>query len=226
LKVNVVLYHHCTATDLASAVSILARVPGFELCYLAHNAGPVKTDGGAIVWADRSFETAPPTDILVLPGSGKPHAALTDPSLLEWLRKLHARSKWTLSVCTGSLVLGMAGLLEGRRATTHWGALPYLGAFGAVAVKERVVSDGRLVTTAGVSAGVEGALALIEAERGAAARKDVERLANYAPMPPFDAGSPERASLWVSMTVRLSMMAAAGPAFAPLLMSRWTRRAA
>jgi transcriptional regulator GlxA family with amidase domain len=192
MQINILLYDRMTALDAIGPYEVLSRFPGAEVLFVGERAGPVRADTGHLsLVADAALDDAPPADIVLVPGGYAP--PLTPGPIHEWLRAADATSTWTTSVCVGSLVLGVAGLLTGRRATSHWIALDHLPAYGAVPVTERVVFDGKYVTAAGVSAGIDMALALLARIAAPEAAMAVQLGIEYDPRPPFDAGSPSTA---------------------------------
>jgi len=192
MQIAVALYDRVTALDAIGPYEILSRLPGASLSFVAAEAGPVRADTGRLALvADSSWDEVPAPDLVLVPGS--PAAPTGDRRLLEWLRAADAGTTWTTSVCTGSLILAAAGLLTGRRATTHWLAHDLLGSFGAVPVAERVVVDGRYATAAGVSAGIDLALDLAARIAGPEVAQTIQLAIEYDPAPPFDAGSPRTA---------------------------------
>jgi putative intracellular protease/amidase len=194
VKIAIVLYDRFTALDAIGPYEVLSRLPGASVTFLAAEAGPVKTDNGMLtVLAERSLEELTDPDILLVPGGPGEVAARAGGGVLDWLRTADATSTWTTSVCTGSLILASAGLLDGRRATTHWLAMDELERLGAKPSAERVVFDGKLVTGAGVSAGIDMALALAERVAGRKVAEAIQLGIEYDPQPPFDAGSPLKA---------------------------------
>ncbi len=194
MDIAILLYDRFTALDAIGPYEVLSRLPGASLTFLAAEPGPVRTDNGMLtLLAERSIEDVDRTDIVLVPGGPGEVAARAGGPALEWLRAVHETTTWTTSVCTGSLLLGAAGLLEGKRATSHWLALDDLRALGADAVSERVVFDGKIVTAAGVSAGIDMALALAARVAGEQVAKAIQLGIEYDPQPPFHAGSPETA---------------------------------
>ncbi|MFE1382176.1 DJ-1/PfpI family protein [Streptomyces sp. NPDC058740] len=194
MQIAVVLYDRFTSLDAVGPYELLARLPGAETVFVAKEAGPVRNDQDSLALvADRTLAEVPRPDIVLVPGGPGSQAAMEDPELLAWLRTADATSTWTTSVCTGSLVLAAAGLLEGRRATSHWLALEELRPFGAEPTGERVVFDGKYVTAAGVSSGIDMALHLLGRIAGDAAAQTIQLLTEYDPQPPYDAGSPDKA---------------------------------
>ena len=161
---------------------------------MAAEPGPVRTDNGMLALvAERSIEDVTSPDVVLVPGGPGEVAARAGDAVLGWLRAVHERTTWTTSVCTGSLILAAAGVLAGKRATSHWLALEELGRLGAVPVSERVVFDGKVVTAAGVSAGIDMALALAAKLVGEEVAQAIQLGIEYDPQPPFDAGSPDKA---------------------------------
>ncbi|WP_137992235.1 DJ-1/PfpI family protein [Streptomyces vilmorinianum] len=194
MQIAVLLYDRFTTLDAVGPYELLARLPGAETVFVAKEAGPVRGDRGSLALvADRTLADVPDPDIVLVPGGPGSREAMHDPEILAWLRGADATSTWTTSVCTGSLILGGAGLLTGRPATSHWLALEELRAVGAEPTGERVVFDGKYVTAAGVSSGIDMALHLIGRIAGDETARTVQLLTEYDPQPPYDAGSPEKA---------------------------------
>jgi transcriptional regulator GlxA family with amidase domain len=194
VKTSVLLFDGLTALDAIGPYEVLRSVPGWEVEFVAKARGEIRTDSGFLgLSADRSLDEVDQADIVLVPGGKGNRPLLADEEVLAWLRRLDQGSTWTTSVCTGSLLLGAAGLLEGRRATGHWLFLEQLRGYGAEPVRDRYVEDGKLVTAAGVSAGIDMALYLVGREAGPAAAQAVQLGIEYDPDPPFDAGSPAKA---------------------------------
>ena len=189
MKVAIVLFDGITALDAVGPYEVLSRLPGTSVVFVATEPGTKRTDRGLGLVADVALSELPDPEILLIPGGPGQVPAMDDGVLREWLRQADATSTWTTAVCTGSLLLGGAGLLDGRRATTHWLALDVLGRLGAVPVEERVVVDGKVVTSAGVSAGIDMALALAGRLHGDVVAQAVQLSIEYDPQPPYDAGS-------------------------------------
>jgi len=181
-----------TALDAVGPYEVLARLPDTEVKFVASTPGPKKTDVGLVLTADSSLDDVPAPDVIVIPGSGKV-PFLDDPVAVEWVRQAHDTSQWTTSVCTGSLLLGAAGVLAGKRATSHWAVREYLRNFGAEPVSERVVIEGKVITAAGVSAGIDMALTLAGNLAGDAEARALQLIIEYDPQPPYDSGSLEKA---------------------------------
>ncbi|MET9512861.1 DJ-1/PfpI family protein [Streptomyces flavidovirens] len=194
MQIAVLLYDRFTTLDAVGPYELLARLPGAETVFVAKEAGQIRNDQGSLALvADRPLAQVTRPDIVLVPGGPGSRQAMRDETILDWLRTADATSTWTTSVCTGSLVLAGAGLLKGRRATTHWLSLDDLRTLGAEPTGERVVFDGKYVTAAGVSSGIDMALHLLGRIGGDAAAQTVQLLTEYDPQPPYDAGSPEKA---------------------------------
>jgi putative intracellular protease/amidase len=203
MNIAILIYDRFTALDAVGPYEVLSRLPGSTLTFVAQEAGPVRTDTGALgLVADASLAEVPSPDLVLVPGGPGQTALMDDGPVHEWLRAAHASSTWTTSVCTGSLVLAAAGLLEGRRATSNWQALDELGALGVEVVPERVVFDGKLVTSAGVTAGIDMALLLVARIAGDELAQAIQLGIEYDPQPPFSAGSPRTAPPQIVEAVR------------------------
>ncbi|MCX4918181.1 DJ-1/PfpI family protein [Streptomyces sp. NPDC060011] len=194
MQIAIVLYDRFTALDAVGPYETLGRLPDADTVFVAERTGPVRSDTGRLaLTADKSLAEVPRPDIVVVPGGPGQGAQMGNEVLLDWLRTADGTSAWTTSVCTGSLLLASAGLLEGRRATSHWLALDGLKEFGAEPTGERVVFDGKYVTAAGVSSGIDMGLTLLGRIAGDEHAQAVQLLTEYDPQPPYDAGSPEKA---------------------------------
>ncbi|MFY4720802.1 DJ-1/PfpI family protein [Streptomyces sp. LaBMicrA B280] len=194
MQIAVVVYDRFTALDVVGPYEILSRLPDAKLTFVAERAGAVRTETGFLaLTADRALHELPDPDIVVVSGGPGTLAQLENPVLLDWLRAADTTSTWTTSVCSGSLLLAAAGLLKGRRATSHWTVLPMLEQYGARPTGERVVTEGKYVTAAGVSSGIDMALTLVGRIAGDEHAQAVQLLTEYDPQPPYDAGSPEKA---------------------------------
>ena len=194
MNIAILVYERFTALDAIGPYEVLGRIPGASLVFVASERGPVRSDKGTLtILAEHSIEDVRRPEVLLVPGGPGEVAARAGGPVLDWLREAHETSTWTASVCTGSLVLAAAGLLEGRRATSHWLALEELGRLGAEPVSERVVFDGKIVTAAGVSAGIDMALTLAARIAGEPAAQAIQLGIEYDPQPPFAAGSPQTA---------------------------------
>lgn len=194
MQIAVVLFDRFTALDAVGPYETLGRLPGAETVFVAEQAGPVRNESGTLaLTADQALAEVARPDLVVVPGGPGQSAQMENPVLLDWLRAADATSAWTTSVCTGSLLLAAAGLLRGRRATSHWLALNELKRFGAEPTGERVVTDGKYVTAAGVSSGIDMGLTLLGRIAGDGHAQAVQLMTEYDPQPPYDAGSPEKA---------------------------------
>ncbi|MGV9315918.1 DJ-1/PfpI family protein [Streptomyces sp. NPDC003691] len=194
MQIAVLLYDRFTTLDAVGPYELLGRLPGAETVFVGKERGPVRGDQGSLALvADRTLAEVTGPDLVLVPGGPGDQDAMADEEITGWLRTVDAGTAWTTSVCTGSLVLGAAGLLRGRRATSHWLAYDDLAALGAEPTGERVVFDGKYVTAAGVSAGIDMALHLLGRIGGDELAQNVQLLTEYDPQPPYDAGSPEKA---------------------------------
>ncbi|WP_406064127.1 DJ-1/PfpI family protein [Streptomyces sp. NBC_01077] len=194
MQIAVLLYQGFTTLDAVGPYELLARLPGAETVFVAKEAGPVRNDQGSLALvADRTLAEVPSPDIVLVPGGPDSREAMNDPEIQAWLRTADETSTWTTSVCTGSLILAAAGILDGRRATTHWLAYEELRALGVEPTGERVVFDGKYVTAAGVSSGIDMALHLLGRIGGDELAQTIQLLTEYDPQPPYDAGSPDKA---------------------------------
>jgi transcriptional regulator GlxA family with amidase domain len=199
----IVLFDRFTALDAVGPYEVLSSLPGTEVIFAAHAPGPVANEKGTLrLIADTALAGVPHADVVVVPGGPGQHARMTDEALLGWLRAVDAGSAWTTSVCTGSLLLAAAGLLKGRRATTHWLAMDQLAGLGTVPAAGRVVTDGKYMTAAGVSAGLDMALALAGMLAGDAVAQSVQLALEYDPQPPYQAGSPVTAPAAIADALR------------------------
>ena len=190
----ILLYDGFTALDAIGPYEVLSRLPGAKATFVAAEAGPVRTDNDMLsLVADCSLAQVTAPEIVIVPGGPGEVAERAGGPALEWLREANRTSCWTTSVCTGSLILAAAGLLNGKRATSHWLAMDKLAELGAVAVNERVVFDGKMVTAAGVSAGIDMALTLVTEIAGAQVAQAIQLGIEYDPQPPHEAGAPHKA---------------------------------
>jgi transcriptional regulator GlxA family with amidase domain len=194
MDIAILLFENLTALDAVGPYEVLSRVPGARVTFVAAEPGLKRSNGGGLaLLAETPLTELPRPEVVVVPGGPGQVEAMADESTLAWLRQVHETTRWTTSVCTGSLILARAGLLEGVRATSHWQALGALRALGADAVAERVVFEGRIVTAAGVSAGIDMALSLAARLAGDEVAQAIQLSIEYDPRPPFDAGSPATA---------------------------------
>ena len=194
MEIAVLLYDRFTALDAVGPYEVLRSAPGAVVRFVAKQTGPVRTDATSLaITADYALDDITSPDILVVPGGPGQTALMDDRVILDWVRRVHSTTKWTTSVCTGSLVLAAAGLLEGLRATSHWLAVDELRKYGAEPSTERVVIEGKIITAAGVSAGIDMALTLVAREYSPEIAQAIQLGIEYDPQPPFDAGSPSKA---------------------------------
>ncbi len=190
MRIAIPIFDAITALDAVGPYEVLSRLPGAEVVFVAAQPGPQRTENGVLaLTADRSLNELPDPEVVVVPGGFGTRALMTDETMLGWLRVVHATSQWTTSVCTGSLLLGAAGLLDGLRATTHWLELETLRQFGAEPVSERVVVQGKVITAAGVSSGIDMALLLASRIAGDEIAQAIQLGIEYDPQPPFASGS-------------------------------------
>lgn len=194
MQIALLLYPGFTSLDIVGPYDVLRSMPGAEPVFVAEHGGPVRDESGTLgLVADRSLAEVERPEIVVVPGGFGSRRLLKHEPLLAWLSTVHQTTTWTTSVCTGSLLLAAAGLLEDIPAATHWLARDLLASLGARPVPQRVVQEGRIITAAGVSAGIDMALQLVQLIHGDAAAQAVQLGIEYDPAPPFDAGSPESA---------------------------------
>jgi putative intracellular protease/amidase len=194
MNIAILIYDRFTALDAVGPYEVLRLIPGAKVSFVAREKGPQRTDAGSLaIVADFAIEDISAADILVIPGGPGQSALMDDTRVLDWVRKVHSTTRWTTSVCTGSLVLAAAGLLKGLRATSHWLALDVLSKYGAEPTTQRVVTQGKIITAAGVSAGIDMALTLAGLECGEVVAQSIQLGIEYDPQPPFNAGSPEKA---------------------------------
>jgi putative intracellular protease/amidase len=194
MQIAIPLYDRFTALDAVGPYEVLSRLPGADLKFIAAEAGPYKTDNGMLtIVAEASLDDMPRPDILCVPGGWGTREAMSDERLVGWIRDVHETSQWTTSVCTGSLLLGAAGVLDGLDATTHWSAYDALAGYGARPTEQRIVAQGKVVTAAGVSAGIDLALTLLGRIDGRDMAEAIQLAIEYDPQPPYDSGSPSKA---------------------------------
>jgi transcriptional regulator GlxA family with amidase domain len=211
VDIALLLFDKLAPQDAVGPFEVMRNVPGWEIRTVAKQKGEVRSEGGALALvADHSLAEVGSADIVLVPGGIGSRALLEDDEVLDWLREIDRTTKWTTSVCTGSLILGAAGLLEGKRATSNWLLLEQLRQYGADPVGGRYVEDGKIVTAAGVTAGIDMALHLVNREVGPEIAQAVQLGIEYDPDPPFDSGSPEKAPPEIVELVR-SVAAASDP---------------
>ena len=202
-RIGFLIFRDVQQLDLTGPYEILASLADTQLYLIARDLEPVKSVTGLQLLPTTTLLDCPQLDVLCVPGGKGVNALLNDDETLAFVREQAANARYVTSVCTGALVLGAAGLLRGKRATTHWGAHEFLAAFGAIPVRERVVRDGTLFTGGGVTAGIDFALTLAAELGGRAAAEAVQLGLEYSPAPPFDAGTPEGAPPSVLAHVRV-----------------------
>ncbi len=203
MQIAFLLFDGITALDAVGPYEVLSRLPDAHVRFVAAHVGPQRCDMGSLaLTAEHSLADVPSPDIVVVPGGPGTRELLANAEVLDWIRTAHRTSAWTTSVCTGALLLGAAGLLVGTPATTHWRALEDLAACGAVPTRARVVETGKIITAAGVSAGIDMALLLAQRVAGDRVAQAIQLIIEYDPQPPFDAGSPDRASAAVAALAR------------------------
>ena len=208
MQIAIPLYDRFTALDAVGPYEVLSRLPDSRVTFVATEAGPYRTDNGMLtVLAEASLDDLPRPEILCVPGGWGTREAMADERLVSWIRAAHEASEWTTSVCTGSLLLGAAGVLEGLDATTHWLELETLAEMGACPTEQRVVEQGKVITSAGVSSGIDMALVLAAKIAGDEFAQAIQLLIEYDPQPPFDAGSTSKAP--PEIVERIREMAAA-----------------
>nr|WP_238950427.1 DJ-1/PfpI family protein [Mycobacterium sp. IDR2000157661] len=190
------VYPGYTALDFIGPYEVLRNLPDAEVRFVWHEPGPVVADSGVLlIGATHSFDETPSPDIVLVPGGSATFQHARDDKVLDWVRRAHATSTWTTSVCSGSVILAAAGVLDGRRATSHWLALPMLKPFGVTTVgDQRIVREDKIVTAAGVSAGIDLALWLYGQICGDAKAKAMQLVIEYDPQPPYDSGHVSKAS--------------------------------
>src|SRR5918992_1759740 len=207
MEIAIALYDGVTALDAVGPYEPLSRMPGWTTKFVAAEAGPKMSDTQSLALvAAYSVDDVPSPDIVVIPG-GEGSRRESGDELLDWIRATHESTKWTTSVCTGSLLLGKAGVLEGLRATSHWVWLERLREYGAEPTLERVGEQGKVITAAGVSSGIDMALHLIQLEAGKEVAQAIQLSIEYDPQPPVDAGSPEKAPEQIVELVRAAALA-------------------
>jgi transcriptional regulator GlxA family with amidase domain len=206
MKIAFVVYPDFTGLDLVGPYEVISRWPGAEVHFVASSSDPVRCDSGLAVLPSDTPATLPDPDLVVIPGSGNPLPVLEDTLLIEWLRAAVPKCAWTASVCTGAGLYAVAGLLDGRSTTTHWGFRDYLKALGVTVVPDRVAWEGTHVSGAGVSAGIDMALSLTERVHGRDIAEALQPIIEYDPEPPFDSGSPAKADARTQRLARRIML--------------------
>ncbi len=203
-RIGFLIFPEITQLDMTGPYEVFTKLPEAEIHLVWKNREPVKAGGGMRILPTTSFADCPPLDLICVPGGAGMNPLLNDAEVLDFVRQRAATARYVTSVCTGALVLGAAGLLEGKRAATHWMSREMLPAFGAVPVAERVVVDGNLITGGGVTAGIDFALAVAAQLFGEELAKEIQLAIEYDPHPPFDSGAPERADAALVAKLRAS----------------------
>ena len=203
MRIAIALFEQVTALDAVGPYEVLQRLPHAEVCFTGHRKGEIRTDNGFLgLTVDYSFDEVPDPEVLLVPGGFGTRALVDDEVMLNWIRTAHETSQFTTSVCTGSLLLAAAGLLDGLRATTHFSTRQLLAKYGATPSDERVVQEGKIITAAGVSSGIDMALHLAERIAGATTAKALQLGIEYDPQPPHDAGALHKVDASVLMRLQ------------------------
>jgi cyclohexyl-isocyanide hydratase len=205
LQIGSLLFEAVDQIDLTGPFEVLSRIPNATYRIYGKTAAPVRDLKGLLLTPDAALADAPPLDVLHVPGGFGQEALMDDAEVLGWIRRQASGASAILSVCTGAMICGAAGLLKGRRATTHWASAHLLPYFGAIPVNQRVVVDGNWVFAAGVTAGIDAALRLAAALRGDDTARAIQLYMVYAPEPPFDSGTPETAPAAILQQARESV---------------------
>jgi cyclohexyl-isocyanide hydratase len=205
--IGMLIFPRLTQLDMTGPYEVLARLPNTKVHLVARTLDPVTTDRGMQIVPTMTFTDCPQLDLVMVPGGPGQQDLMEDEIVLEFLRRQARGAKYVTSVCTGSLVLGAAGLLKGRRATSHWAAIEHLAALGAKPTSEKVVVDGNIITGAGVTSGIDFALAVAAKLEGEEVARQIQLQIEYDPAPPFDSGSPATASKETLATVRARLAA-------------------
>jgi putative intracellular protease/amidase len=195
VDIAIPIFEGLTALDAIGPYEVLSRLPDARVHFLALEPGPKRTENGMLTLvAEGALADIPTPEVVVVPGGHGTRALMRDERMLDWVRAAHETSEWTTSVCTGALVLGAAGILDGLEATTHWALMDALADLGAIPVERRVVEQGKVITAAGVSSGIDMALALAARIAGDEMAQAIQLAIEYDPEPPFDSGSIAKAS--------------------------------
>jgi putative intracellular protease/amidase len=194
VQIAIPIFDQLTALDAIGPYEVLQRAPDATVHFINTTVGEIRTDNGMLgLVADTTYAQMTNPDVIVFPGGVGTRALIRDDEVLDWVRTAHETTRYTTSVCTGSLVLAAAGLLDGLEATTHWGAYDHLASLGAKPVSRRVVEQGKIITAAGVSSGIDMALRLAELLYDTTTAKALQLMVEYDPQPPFDAGAVDKA---------------------------------
>lgn len=206
LQIAFLFYEGMTALDAIGPHEVLSHLPGACVKRVGRHSGPIRTCTNLLLTADYALSDISYADVLIVPGAGNATSLHDHPDILAWIRSIHETTTWTTSVCTGSLILGAAGLLNGLQATSHWAVIERLQKWGATPTHHRVVETGKIITAAGVSAGIDMALMLAAKIAGQAVAESLQLGIEYDPEPPFDAGSPEKANPVILDALRTRLM--------------------
>jgi transcriptional regulator GlxA family with amidase domain len=208
MQIAIPVFDRMTALDAIGPYEVLSRIPGAKVTFVASETGPKRADTGMLsVNADATLAEVPDPDVILIGGGYGSRALMKDEEMLDWVRAAHETSQWTTSVCTGALVLAAAGILDGLEATTYWLELETLRQFGATPVSRRFVEQGKVITAAGVSAGIDMALLLAARLTNEDVAKAIQLGIEYDPQPPFDTGSPAKAPEQIQELVRMAQRA-------------------
>jgi cyclohexyl-isocyanide hydratase len=205
LQIGILIFPRVQQLDLTGPYEVFASMPAANVHLVWKDRSAITSATGLVLAPTMTFAECPTLDVLCIPGGGGVNALLEDAEVLDFVRAQAARARYVTSVCSGSLVLGAAGLLRGRRATTHWLSHDFLAKFGAIPVHGRVVRDGNLITAGGVTAGIDFGLAVVAELAGQAQAEAIQLALEYAPQPPFRAGTPDEAPPAVLAAVRKQM---------------------
>jgi transcriptional regulator GlxA family with amidase domain len=205
MQIAIPVFDRMTALDAIGPYEVLSRIPGAKVTFIASETGPKRADTGMLsVYADATLADIPDPDVILIGGGYGSRALMKDEEMLDWVRAAHETSQWTTSVCTGALLLAAAGILDGLEATTYWLELETLRRFGATPVSKRFVEQGKVITAAGVSAGIDMALMLAARITNDDVAKAIQLGIEYDPQPPFDTGSPAKAPEQIQELVRMA----------------------
>ena len=200
--IGMLIFPRLTQLDMTGPYEVLARLPNTRVHLISHTLDPVQTDRGMMIVPTITHADCPQLDVIMVPGGPGQQDLMEDAVVLEFLQRQARNAKYVTSVCTGSLVLGAAGLLKGKRATSHWAAIDHLGLLGAIPVSEKVVVDGNVITGAGVTSGIDFALQLAAILEGEQVAREIQLQIEYDPAPPFNSGSPKTAAPEMLQAVR------------------------
>jgi cyclohexyl-isocyanide hydratase len=205
LNIGAIVYSHMDQADFTGPFEVLSRIPESKFHVIAKDRNPVRDEHGLLLTPEITFRDCPSLDVLIVPGGAGQEELMNDQVILSFIRDQARTAEYVFSICTGALLCGAADLLRGVKATTHWSVFHLLQHFGAIPVNSRVVVDGKYISAAGVTAGMDGSLRLISLLRGDTLAQQIQLSIEYAPEPPFDAGSPFSAPTEVVSTVRNSL---------------------